>query len=67
MRKEINLLRQNIYRATSIIFVFLLLGALGAGAVNFINIIFKTNILGAASADFWHLFFWATDFFLRQF
>lgn len=60
--------KEKIYRATSIIFIIQLFGALGAGFFFVIQNIFGTyHILGATGAQneptLWFILFWATDFF----
>lgn len=70
MKQRSSSLKQSIYRATAIAFLFQLFGALGAG------FIFVTgSIFGVQAQDyggtfweiFWHLCFWATDFFFVGF
>ncbi|MBR3869133.1 MAG: hypothetical protein IKM66_07440 [Clostridia bacterium] len=60
--------KEKIYRATSIMFIVQLFGALGAGFFFVIQNIFQTyHILGATGATneptLWFILFWATDFF----
>lgn len=60
--------KEKIYRATSIIFIVQLFGALGAGFFFVIQNIFqKYHILGLTGAEneptLWFILFWATDFF----
>ena len=60
--------KEKIYRATSIIFIVQLFGALGAGFFFFVQNIFQTyHILGLTGAEneptLWFILFWATDFF----
>lgn len=60
--------KEKIYRATSIIFIIQLFGALGAGFFFVIqNILGTYHILGATGAQneptLWFILFWATDFF----
>lgn len=60
--------KQKIYRATSIMFVVQLFGALGAGFFFVVQNILQTyHILGATGAGnesvLWFILFWATDFF----
>ncbi len=60
--------KQQIYRATSIMFIVQLFGALGAGFFFVIQNIFGTyHMLGATGAEnepiLWFILFWATDFF----
>ena len=60
--------KEKIYRATSIIFIVQLFGALGAGFFFVIQNIFqKYHILGFTGAEneptLWFILFWATDFF----
>ncbi len=60
--------KKKIYRATSIIFIIQLFGALGAGFFFVIQNIFQTyHILGLTGAEneptLWFILFWATDFF----
>lgn len=60
--------KEKIYRATSIMFIVQLFGALGAGFFFVIQNIFKSyHILGATGAEneptLWFILFWATDFF----
>ncbi len=60
--------KEKIYRATSIIFIVQLFGALGAGFFFFLQNIFGTyHILGWTGAEneptLWFILFWATDFF----
>jgi len=63
MKKELRNTKKLVYRATAIMFLFQLMGAVGAGIIFFIKDFLKIDILGASAADFWQLFFWATDFF----
>ncbi len=60
--------KEKIYRATSIIFIIQLFGALGAGFFFVIQNLFKTyHIFGLTGAEneptLWFILFWATDFF----
>lgn len=60
--------KEKIYRATSIMFIVQLFGALGAGFFFVIQNIFKSyHMLGATGAEneptLWFILFWATDFF----
>ncbi len=60
--------KAKIYRATSIVFIIQLFGALGAGFFFFLQNIFGTyHILGATGEmmepTLWFILFWATDFF----
>ena len=60
--------KEKIYRATAIIFIVQLFGALGAGFFFFLQNIFQTyHILGWTGAEneptLWFILFWATDFF----
>lgn len=60
--------KEKIYRATSIMFIVQLFGALGAGFFFVIQNIFGAyHILGATGAEneptLWFILFWATDFF----
>ncbi len=60
--------KQSIYRATSILFVVQLFGALGAGFFFVIQNLFQTyHIFGLTATEnepiLWFLLFWATDFF----
>ncbi len=60
--------KSKIYRATSIMFIVQLFGALGAGFFFVIQNLFQTyHILGATGAEnepaLWFILFWATDFF----
>ena len=60
--------KEKIYRATSIIFIVQLFGAVGAGFFFVIQNIFqKYHILGLTGAEneptLWFILFWATDFF----
>ena len=60
--------KEKIYRATSIIFIVQLFGALGAGFFFFVQNIFQSyHILGLTGAEneptLWFILFWATDFF----
>lgn len=60
--------KEKIYRATSIIFIVQLFGALGAGFFFVIQNIFQQyHILGLTGAEneptLWFILFWATDFF----
>lgn len=60
--------KQKIYRATSIIFIVQLFGALGAGFFFVIQNLFQTyHIFGwtgeANEPTLWFILFWATDFF----
>lgn len=67
-KSEMRNLRQNIYRATSIIFIVQLFGALGAGLIFVIQNLFGVqHLLGATEPQneniLWFILFWATDFF----
>lgn len=60
--------KEKIYRATSIVFIVQLFGALGIGFFFFLQNIFGSyHILGWTGAEneptLWTLLFWATDFF----
>lgn len=60
--------KEKIYRATSIIFIVQLFGALGAGFFFVIQNIFQQyHMLGLTGAEneptLWFILFWATDFF----
>ncbi len=60
--------KEKIYRATSIIFIVQLFGALGAGFFFVLQNIFRSyHMLGATGAQneptLWFILFWATDFF----
>lgn len=60
--------KDKIYRATSIMFIVQLFGALGAGFFFVIQNLFQTyHMLGATGAEneptLWLILFWATDFF----
>lgn len=60
--------KKQIYRATSIMFIVQLFGALGAGFFFVIQNLFRTyHMLGATGAEnepaLWFILFWATDFF----
>ena len=60
--------KEKIYRATSIIFIVQLFGALGAGFFFVIQNLFQTyHIFGWTGAEteptLWFILFWATDFF----
>lgn len=60
--------KKKIYRATSIMFIVQLFGALGAGFFFVIQNLFQSyHILGATGAEnepaLWFILFWATDFF----
>lgn len=60
--------KAKIYRATSIMFIVQLFGALGAGFFFVIQNLFQTyHIFGATGAEneptLWFILFWATDFF----
>ena len=60
--------KEKIYRATAIIFIVQLFGALGAGFFFFVQNIFQSyHILGLTGAEneptLWFILFWATDFF----
>ena len=60
--------KSKIYRATSIMFIVQLFGALGAGFFFVIQNLFQTyHMLGATGAEnepaLWFILFWATDFF----
>lgn len=64
--------KAKIYRATSIIFIVQLFGALGAGFFFVIQNLFQTyHILGLTGAEneptLWFILFWATDFFFVAF
>lgn len=60
--------KEKIYRATSVMFIVQLFGALGAGFFFVIQNLFQTyHMLGATGAQneptLWFILFWATDFF----
>lgn len=60
--------KEKIYRATAIMFIVQLFGALGAGFFFVIQNIFQSyHMLGATGAEneptLWFILFWATDFF----
>lgn len=60
--------KKGIYRGTSVSFMVLIFGALGAGFFFFLQNFLKLNhVLGAVEAinepTLWHILFWATDFF----
>ena len=60
--------KQGIYEGTSVSFMVILFGALGAGLFFFLQNIFGLNhVLGATEAlnepRLWFILFWATDFF----
>lgn len=60
--------KEKIYRATAIMFIIQLFGALGAGFFFVIQNIFGSyHMLGATGAEneptLWFILFWATDFF----
>lgn len=60
--------KEKIYRATSIVFIVQLFGALGAGFFFVIQNLFQSyHILGLTGAEnepiLWFILFWATDFF----
>ena len=60
--------KKKIYRATSIMFIVQLFGALGAGFFFVIQNLFQSyHMLGATGAEnepaLWFILFWATDFF----
>ena len=60
--------KSKIYRATSIMFIVQLFGALGAGFFFVIQNLFQSyHMLGATGAEnepaLWFILFWATDFF----
>ena len=60
--------KQKIYRATSIMFIVQLFGALGAGFFFVIQNLFQSyHMLGATGTEnepaLWFILFWATDFF----
>lgn len=68
LKNEIRSLRQNINRATSIMFLVQLFGALGAGFFFVVqNVLGIQHILGATEPQneniLWFILFWATDFF----
>lgn len=68
LKTEIRNLRKNIYRATSVMFVVQLFGALGAGFFFVVqNVLGIEHILGALEPQneniLWFILFWATDFF----
>lgn len=72
MKNEIVLLKKNIYRSTSIMFLVQLFGALGAGFFFVVqNILGIEHILDAAEKGneqiLWFILFWATDFFFVAF
>ncbi len=67
-KNEIRSLRQNLNRATSIMFIVQLFGALGAGFFFVVqNVLGVQHILGATEPQneniLWFILFWATDFF----
>ena len=60
--------KQSIYEGTSVSFMVILFGALGAGLFFFLQNIFQLDhVLGATEAAneprLWFILFWATDFF----
>ncbi len=60
--------KSKIYRATSVMFIVQLFGALGAGFFFVIQNLFQTyHMLGATGTEnepaLWFILFWATDFF----
>lgn len=60
--------KEKIYRATAIMFIVQLFGALGAGFFFVIQNLFQSyHMLGATAAEnepaLWFILFWATDFF----
>lgn len=60
--------KEKIYRATAIMFIVQLFGALGAGFFFVIQNLFQSyHMLGATGAEnepaLWFILFWATDFF----
>lgn len=62
--------KKHIYRATSIIFMFQLFGALGAGLIFVVSNVLQVEILSPENPLallLWHIFFWATDFFFIGF
>ena len=64
--------KEKIYRATSVIFIVQLFGALGAGFFFVIQNLFqKYHIFGLTGAEneptLWFILFWATDFFFVAF
>lgn len=68
MKREIRNLRKNVYRATSVLFLVQLFGALGAGFFFVVqNVLGVQHILGALEPQneniLWFILFWATDFF----
>ena len=67
-KREFRSLRQNVNRATSIMFIVQLFGALGAGFFFVVqNVLGVQHILGATEPQneniLWFILFWATDFF----
>lgn len=66
MQKKLIETKRHIYKATSVLFLFQLFGALGAGFLFVAGNILGIEFLKAGqpmSETLWHLFFWATDFF----
>lgn len=68
LKNEIIGYRKNIYRATAILFIVQLFGALGAGFFFVVqNILGIEHILGATEPQneniLWFILFWGTDFF----
>lgn len=68
LKREIRSLRENVNRATSIMFIVQLFGALGAGFFFVVqNVLGVQHILGATEPQneniLWFILFWATDFF----
>ena len=68
LKNEIRAYRKNIHRATAILFIVQLFGALGAGFFFVVqNILGVEHILGATEPQneniLWFILFWGTDFF----
>lgn len=68
LKTEIRSLRKNVNRATAIMFIVQLFGALGAGFFFVVqNVLGVQHILGATEPQneniLWFILFWATDFF----
>lgn len=63
IKNELSELKQHIYRATSITFLFQLFGAMGGGCISFLSDFFNIDILGRMSGPLLQYFFWATDFY----
>lgn len=64
--------KKDIYRTSAITFLILLFGALGAGFINVVQVLFnQPHLLAGISSDFEKTFlflmFWATDFFFIGF